>query len=282
MLSKAAIAAKSVERGILQFPGNTSRKLNETAVKWASVPDGPLQGTLYFEYSDGSLLQDSGFAKGVETSLKHFRVLRSRRDKKLAKEYLNGPPSPWPMGITVYERLGEDMKEAQLLCAVQEIAHWFGWAYFSAPIAGLSKCANGRGGGYGEIHRYGTQRPIGFPDIVLIRAKDGLRINAELKSQSGKLQKRQRELHERWQANHNPCVVWRPSDWPEIMTALSGQSKRRHTLECPCPPCSAALDNPVPKREWSDGSIRPAEPVEPANGGLWRMPPTDYLFECVT
>lgn len=56
----------------------------------------------------------------------------------------------------------------------------------------------------------------GFPDLVLARA--GVVLFRELKSNTGPITADQRKWHQQLQGHY---VVWRPRDWPTIVTELT-------------------------------------------------------------
>ena len=58
----------------------------------------------------------------------------------------------------------------------------------------------------------------GYPDLTLIRR--GVVVMAELKTEKGRLTDGQKEWIE---ASGGTIRVWRPSDWDEIVSVLTGQ-----------------------------------------------------------
>lgn len=99
--------------------------------------------------------------------------------------------------------------------AVVQLAQYFGWrvAHFGTAQTGS--------GHYTTPCRYDGK---GFPDLVLVNPGRGLVWFRELKA--GKRPHRDLEPEQReWQvALAGACAnvdVWRPSDWPDIVAALS-------------------------------------------------------------
>lgn len=94
---------------------------------------------------------------------------------------------------------------------------------FSALIVDVARL-----GGWHRYHTFDSRRSShGFPDWVFTR--DGRLIFAELKSEKGKLSPNQEiwiaELKLVAGLNDNVQVfVWRPSDWDEIVSVLTGRS----------------------------------------------------------
>lgn len=60
----------------------------------------------------------------------------------------------------------------------------------------------------------------GFPDLVLVRERDGRLLFAELKSNTGRLTLDQRSWLAALRACGVPAFVWTPEDWPSIEAAL--------------------------------------------------------------
>lgn len=105
----------------------------------------------------------------------------------------------------------QKLTEAQLLEKVVALAEAKGWKVHHCRPARTER---------------GWRTPItghaGFPDLVL--ARDGWVIFAELKSESGRLTKQQREWIDQLanpDAPTHAVEVWRPTDWPEIEEALA-------------------------------------------------------------
>jgi hypothetical protein len=84
--------------------------------------------------------------------------------------------------------------------------------------------------GWLQFHVHDARRsPAGFPDLVLVKSPSVLFI--ELKSSSGRLRPAQRV----WLSALEQCPgveahVWRPRDWPEIVSRL--QKKRDTPTQC--------------------------------------------------
>lgn len=69
----------------------------------------------------------------------------------------------------------------------------------------------------------------GFPDLVLAHGERQLVIFAELKSDTGTIDREQQKWHDTLQraAGRSPGVLvqfWYPEDWPSISTILKGQT----------------------------------------------------------
>lgn len=62
----------------------------------------------------------------------------------------------------------------------------------------------------------------GFPDLIIIRERDGRMVVAELKSNVGKLSKKQTVWISLFRSGGTEAYVWRPSDWNEIEKVLRG------------------------------------------------------------
>lgn len=77
------------------------------------------------------------------------------------------------------------------------------------------------------VWRTPVQGDKGFPDLVL--ARNGYRIFAELKIETGNLSDEQQEwLRELGPTDERTLVtVWRPSDWDAIEKILTKQTRRR-------------------------------------------------------
>lgn len=104
----------------------------------------------------------------------------------------------------------QKLTEAQLQEKVIALAKAKGWLVMHSRPARTEK---------------GWRTPIagdaGFPDLVL--ARDGRVLFAELKSESGRLTRQQREWLDALGAGQyaKSVHVWRPSDWPEIEGTLA-------------------------------------------------------------
>lgn len=74
---------------------------------------------------------------------------------------------------------------------------------------------------YRHYHTRDSRRsPSGFPDLVLV--KPGRRvIFAELKTETGKETQHQAEWRNDLLAAGSIACLWRPSDWPRIVEALT-------------------------------------------------------------
>jgi len=65
----------------------------------------------------------------------------------------------------------------------------------------------------------------GWPDLVLWRS--GAILFVELKSETGRLSRQQRDVLESLAEAGQDVRIWRPSDWPEIEMTLTARSKDR-------------------------------------------------------
>ena len=84
------------------------------------------------------------------------------------------------------------MNEAALQRAVIDLARWFGWLVW---------------------HDVDSRRnTAGWPDLVLVHARTGRLVFAELKSQAGRIRPEQ-HLWLRLLGMRHEVYVWRPQDW---------------------------------------------------------------------
>lgn len=73
--------------------------------------------------------------------------------------------------------------------------------------------------------RHGWRTPVsadgaGFPDLVLVRARDGRLVAAELKAERGTLTPAQQEWLIALGRAGIPTYTWRPADYPDAITAV--------------------------------------------------------------
>jgi len=106
------------------------------------------------------------------------------------------------------------MKEQELLNAVIELAHLYGWlvAHFrpAQTMHGWRTAVSADG--------------AGFPDCVMVHKESGRVIYAELKSEEGKVSPEQQIWLETLAGcPRNEVYLWRPSDLDEIAKVLSYQ-----------------------------------------------------------
>lgn len=99
------------------------------------------------------------------------------------------------------------LRESEFMHQVIDLAHVFGWL-----VAHFRPARTARG----------WRTPVsadaaGFPDLVLVRERV---LYAELKSDTGKLSAAQEYWLLRLRNAGQVCHVWRPADWPAIMTIL--------------------------------------------------------------
>jgi len=107
------------------------------------------------------------------------------------------------------------MTETQFLEAVLDVALRFGWrrAHF--------RPARTRRG-----WRTAMSGDVGFPDVVLVHVETGTLLVRELKTAVGKVTDEQRAWLDGFAACEVDTGVWRPRDWPMIVTQLSGGRAR--------------------------------------------------------
>lgn len=79
--------------------------------------------------------------------------------------------------------------------------------------------------GWWVLHHPDSRRATaaGWPDLTLIR--DRL-ILAELKTAKGRLRPEQEHVHQMLRQVGVCVVVWRPRDWPHIVTTLAREDRR--------------------------------------------------------
>lgn len=73
----------------------------------------------------------------------------------------------------------------------------------------------------------GDSDAAGFPDLVLVHAQRGRILFRELKSNKGRLTVMQEQTLLDLQAAGMDAAVWRPIDWPTIMSTLANRSTKR-------------------------------------------------------
>lgn len=112
------------------------------------------------------------------------------------------------------------ISEREFQAQIVELAQLCGWrAHFERP----ARTAHG--------WRTPIQGDKGFPDGVLAHEGQRRLIICELKSERGKLSKEQRKWLDVLRLCGIEAYVWRPSDWPEVMSVLqpSYQAATRFT-----------------------------------------------------
>lgn len=78
-----------------------------------------------------------------------------------------------------------------------------------------------RAHGYRCYHTFDSRRSAaGYPDLTLVRARDGRLIFAELKTETGKLTPEQEDWLADLRAADVQACVWRPSQLPSIENLL--------------------------------------------------------------
>ena len=95
--------------------------------------------------------------------------------------------------------------------SVIDLARRFGW-----KVAHFRPAQNARGDWRTPVAADGK----GFPDLVMVHQQRGELIFAELKSERGRTTSEQDAWHHAL-ARCGRVHVWRPSDWQDIVTALS-------------------------------------------------------------
>jgi len=73
----------------------------------------------------------------------------------------------------------------------------------------------------GNLHGRAWYDAAGFPDLLLLHSQRRLTWFRELKSATGKLTDRQQRWYDELALGGWNVDVWRPGDWPDIVTALS-------------------------------------------------------------
>jgi hypothetical protein len=104
------------------------------------------------------------------------------------------------------------MTEAQFQRAVTDLARLLGW--------GTAEDATGELTGLIYHPQLAKWSERGWPDLTLIRRRDGRVIFAELKSERGKVTARQHQVHSLLLACGLDVRVWRPADFDEIAAVL--------------------------------------------------------------
>lgn len=97
------------------------------------------------------------------------------------------------------------LREADVLAGVVDLAHALGYrvAHFRPAMTA-----------------HGWRTPVsadgaGFPDLILVRARDGRVIAAELKAGKGRVTTQQRAWLDDLAAAGVPAFVWSPADYPD-------------------------------------------------------------------
>ena len=104
------------------------------------------------------------------------------------------------------------LDEATFQSQVVELAGMLGWRHLHV------RRTRGRGGAWTTS----TNLP-GWPDLFLWHPRHGT-LAAELKSQRGELRPEQSEVLASLRAAGVDARVWRPSDWTEIQSTLTGKA----------------------------------------------------------
>jgi len=103
--------------------------------------------------------------------------------------------------------------EAAFQSQVIAMAHQFGWR-----VAHFRGVRTQRKDGSVRYQTPVQADGAGFPDLVLVRGKR--LVVAELKAQRGRVAEEQRDWLYAFEFAEVETYTWKPSDWPEIETAL--------------------------------------------------------------
>ena len=96
------------------------------------------------------------------------------------------------------------MNEAELLHLVLDLAQLRGWLWQHE---------------WDSRRKAGRTGSAGCPDLILLRPPRLLWV--ELKTARGRLSSEQQEWKDQLQAAGQEYYLWRPADWPHIMTILA-------------------------------------------------------------
>lgn len=104
------------------------------------------------------------------------------------------------------------MTEAEFQRQVTEVAELLGWSW-----AHFRPAQTARG------WRTPVSGPLGqgWPDLMLVRARDHRFMLVELKADKGKLSSHQASVHEALLAAGMPVHVWRPGDFNDMVRELT-------------------------------------------------------------
>lgn len=127
--------------------------------------------------------------------------------------------------------LASDLTEDQWLRTVLDLAAAYGWRTYH--VDNSARKVTRRSGSVAWVRNVNVQGK-GFPDLVLVRAKDGRLIFAELKTNTGHVDHEQRqwlndleavhdEVHHQsgnLMRDHIEVFIWRPRDYDAMERAL--------------------------------------------------------------
>lgn len=127
--------------------------------------------------------------------------------------------------------LASDLTEDQWLRTVLDLAAAYGWRTYH--VDNSARKVTRRSGSWAWVRNVNVQGK-GFPDLVLVRAKDGRLIFAELKTNTGHVDHEQRqwlndleavhdEVHHQsgnLMRDHIEVFIWRPRDYDAMERAL--------------------------------------------------------------
>jgi len=103
------------------------------------------------------------------------------------------------------------MTEAQFQRQVTELAELLGWAWLHVrPGRTADSWRTPISGSLGK----------GWPDLFMVRERDGRRLAVELKGPRGRITPDQTRVSGILEAADIECYFWRPSDWAAIEEAL--------------------------------------------------------------
>lgn len=108
------------------------------------------------------------------------------------------------------------MTERQFTETVVGVAHLFGWLAFH-PLHSIDRRRNGE-----ERWRTAMAGDPGYPDLTL--ARGGRVIFAELKTDTGRASKAQKQWLEELGAQGAECYLWRPRDLTDIKVILRSKT----------------------------------------------------------
>ena len=92
--------------------------------------------------------------------------------------------------------------------------------HFQARVIRLARLL-----GWREYHTLDSRGSApGFPDLILVSARQRRLIFAELKSEGGVVSAAQRVWLAESEAAHPDTYLWRPRDWARIVETLTGEA----------------------------------------------------------
>ena len=103
------------------------------------------------------------------------------------------------------------LTEREWMRQVTDLAELYGWDWAHFRVAQTAK---------------GWRTPVsgtigeGFPDLLLTRARDRRVLFVEVKAERGKVSERQEYVIDVLREAGMVALIWRPSDWDEILGVL--------------------------------------------------------------